>query len=278
MKITHILGTLSLFIAFACKPTTYPNRYHLKIKGSESMLEAFEALKQDFEILQDTIEISIEGGGSRTGLMAIGENQVHIGLSSFKFNIDSIFGPDHEVIEHVIGYDGIVVITNPSNPLLRLTDQEISDIFSGRVSNWNEISGNNASVIPVFRNQNSGTQRFFTDYFRVDELPDRHIIAADNAEIVSYVNKNPGAIGFIGFTYFSEGTNSLLLESGSGVFVPPTFSNLWDNSYPLKRPLHMYYREGVDQGLRGFLDYLQTERAQTVLKGHGLLPLKKLLF
>ena len=79
------------------------------------MFETFYALKTDFEKIQDSVYISIEGGGSRTGLFAIRDKTADLGLSSFAFDLSQVLDPRHDVKERVVAYDGIVVIRNQNN-------------------------------------------------------------------------------------------------------------------------------------------------------------------
>lgn len=239
------------------------------------MHETFLALKSDFEKLQDTVSIVLEGGGSRTGMMGVYENEVDIGLSSFAFDLDSILGTGHGITEDVVAFDGIVLISNDKNPVQQLTNDQINGIFTGTLTNWNELGGSTGSIIPVIRDQNSGTQRFFTNYFGIDTVSSSAVVAAENSEIVASVSGNPHGIGFIGFAYFTESVHNILLPSSheqDTPFVSPSFKNLSSGDYPLKRSLLIYYKTAEDPKIKAFLEYLQTERASLVIATHGLVP------
>lgn len=281
MRTNHLLSTtiifLGTFILLIGCDQVQKKQYVLNIKGSESMHDAFDALKADFESVQDSVELQIEGGGSKIGLEAIRNGDAEIGLSSFPFDLDSIFGADHGIYEQIIAYDGIVIVNNRKNPIRELSNEQIAGIFSGEINDWSQVGGNQGKITPIIRDQNSGTQKFFTEHFGVQQVTDKAIIAGENSEIVAKVVGLDSGIGFIGFSYFSESINDVLLESTmADTFVPPTFRHMQNGSYPLKRSLQIYYRNENDPALSAFLAYLDTPRAQSVMEMTGLIPARKL--
>ena len=242
------------------------------------MHETFNALKSDFEKMQDTLKIVLEGGGSRTGMMGVHENAIDIGLSSYPFNLDSILGSGHNITEQVVAYDGIVLISNELNPVQQLTNEQVTGIFSGAITDWQEIGGTAGEIQPIIRDKNSGTQQFLTNYFSIDGAANNSVVASENAEIVESVYTNPAGIGFIGFAYFTERVHNLLLPSpiaGDTPFVAPSFKNLLAGSYPLKRSLRIYYKDATDPAVIAFLKYLKTTRARYVIESNGLVPLQQ---
>lgn len=237
------------------------------------MHETFDALKADFEKIQDTLKLQIEGGGSRTGMMAIAEQEADIGLSSFPFDLDSIFGNGHGIDEKVVAYDGIVIIHNEANPVQELTNEQIRDIFSGTVTDWEQVGGSEGRVAPVIRDENSGTQRFFQSYFGMDDVSPLAIVSANNNDIISNVFDNKNAIGFIGYAYFSLSTKEVAIpaESPDSSFVHPSTTNLISGKYPLKRSLRIYFKNGTKPEVQAFLTYLDSQRAKAIIEGYGLI-------
>ena len=240
------------------------------------MHETFSALKKDFESLQDTIVIDLEGGGSRTGLNAIRNNEAEIGLSSFGFNLDSLLGVEHGVIEKVVAYDGIVLINNGLNPIKQLSNDQVNAIYTGSITDWNLIGGNPGMIKPIVRDSNSGTQRFFTEYFNIDTVADSAEIADRNVDIVAKVIENKNAIGFIGFAYFSMGVNDILIPAinptdSLETYILPSSKTINQNTYPLKRPLRIYHTKNSSPQLSVFLNYLNTSRAASIVESFGLM-------
>lgn len=261
------------FVLFSCAEN---KTYQVKLKGSESMNEVFAALIKDFEEIQDSVKVSLDGGGSRTGLLAIANKETDIGLSSFGFDLDSILGEGHGVKEQVVAFDGIVLVNNQENPVRQLTNEQISGIYSGRITDWSQLSEKEGPILPIVRDQNSGTQKMFTEYFGISHLATKAVVARENVEIVSKVIENQNAIGFIGFAYFSIGVNDILIPSQLGSdsttnYVLPSSTTITNNIYPLKRPLRIYYRDSENPGQGAFLAYLNSGRGKDVIASFDLL-------
>lgn len=268
-----VLPVITLICLFSCQQKS---RTLIVMKGSESMHETFEALKRDFESLQDSIAISLNGGGSRTGLMAIKSGQADIGLSSYQFDIDSILGSGHGVTEHVVAYDGIVLVNNKKNPVNELTDEQIAGIYSGRYTDWSQLGGQPGKILPVIRDENSGTQKFFAEHFNVENITPNAVTAEENHEIVSRVFEDEHGIGFIGYAYVTLNVKDISIPAVNDedtFFVYPSQRSIQDGAYPLKRALMMYYDNVPNEAVRSFLNYLSSSRGQQVLEKNGLISL-----
>ena len=247
----------------------------LTLKGSESMHEVFSTLASDFQKIQDTLKINIEGGGSRTGLMAIKNSTADIGLSSFPFDLDSVLGENHTVGQRIVAYDGIVVINHLENPIIKLSDTQVSSIFSGLIKDWSEIGGEPGQIMPIIRDSNSGTQRFFAEHFKIFEVAPTAVVAGENHEIVDSVISNKNSIGYIGYAYYTAMVRNLELPSSitsdSATFVAPEPRFISNGSYPLKRSLRIYYNSGYDPRVVAFLKYLDSNRAREIFESYGLI-------
>ena len=240
------------------------------------MHEVFSELAADFQKLQDTLSVELEGGGSRTGLMAIQGKSADIGLSSFPFDLDSMLGVSHAVSQQIVAFDAIVVINHHDNPVTELTDRQISNIYSGLITDWSELGGMPGQILPIVRDYNSGTQRFFTNHFKVFEVAPTAVIAKENHEIVDSVVSNKNGIGFIGYAYFTDMVKNIALPSTNNqedsiTFIAPEPEYLDNGLYPLKRSLRVYFDENHDSRVDAFLNYLRSERAHIIVESFGLI-------
>ena len=239
------------------------------------MYETFDLLRSDFEKQQDTIKVTLEGGGSRTGLMAIKDDAVDIGLSSFEFDVDNELGSGHNVVDRVVAFDGIVLVNHDNNPVQQLSNDQVNGIFGGTITDWQELGGPSGAILPIVRNQNSGTQRFFFDYFNIDQPAASAVVADENNEIVQRVLNNQNGIGFIGLSYFAVGVNNVLIPSLDTLradFIGPSKTSLINGYYPLKRPLRIYHKLNPDAVVSAFLSYLNSDNAVRIMEGEGLIP------
>ena len=268
-----LFSLFTIFILFSCQQSN-TDTYQIKLKGSESMHAVFMDLKKDFEKKHKNIELTLEGGGSRTGLEAIKNHQADIGLSSFEFDLTKELGNNHSVKEKVIGYDGIVLIANENNPLDSLTDDQIHSIYQGSIFDWSQLGGNSGSIVPIIRDENSGTQRFFIDHFNIVSMTRSAVVSAENKEILSKVQGDINAIGFIGFAYFTQGVHDLRLATeDSNGYRSPTKRNLLNNSYPLKRGLRIYYEATQSSAVNTFIKYLDSKEAKAIIESYGLIAM-----
>ncbi|SNS85879.1 phosphate ABC transporter substrate-binding protein, PhoT family [Ekhidna lutea] len=274
----RLLFSLLVCFFLGCDTIQNPKDYQpLKLKGSESMHETFANLASDFERLQDTIKVELEGGGSRTGLLAIKDQTADIGLSSFPFDLDSILGENHTIDQRVVAYDGIVVINHLDNPIGQLTDDQISNIYSGVVTDWAELGGVSGSIMPVVRDSNSGTQKFFTQHYNIFELAPTVVVAGENREIVDSVISNKNSIGFIGYSYYTAMVKNVELPAlgakskDTVAYVAPEPDFINSGQYPLKRSLRIYYEQLPDKRVMAFLQYLDSDRAKEIIESHGLI-------
>lgn len=274
MRIINLIFITLLILQVSCQ-SLQKEKAILRIKGSESMHETFIALKKDYEKIQDTLAIQIEGGGSRTGLMAIHDQKVDIGLSSYAFDLDSVLGPSHGVAEKVVAYDGIVIINNDKNPIGQLTKEQIGKIYRGEIKDWSELGGKPGEILPIVRDGNSGTQKYFAEYFGLDTTSSLAEVALDNKEIVHKVYQDDRRIGFIGFAYVTLHVQDLQLPSNiekDTFFISPSFNSIRMGEYPLKRDLRIYYQKDSKPEVNAFVSYLKSERAQSIIERNGLVP------
>ncbi len=268
----RIFTLLVIFVIFiGCD--TQKNARFIKLRGSESMHEPFAALKAAFESSQDSIKVILEGGGSRTGLMGIQNEEIDIGLSSYHFDIDSILGNDNNIKEQVVAYDGIVLINNERNPITHLTDEQVTGIFTGKYTDWAQLGGQPGKIQPIIRNKNSGTQKFFAEYFKIDQVPTNALIAEENHEIVQGVLSDQNGIGFVGYAYVTLNVKDLSISSmdNSEEQVFPSKRSILAGAYPLKRGLRIYYQSIPRPEVNVFLEFLASDKGQQTLELHGLI-------
>ena len=239
------------------------------------MIEPFKALKVDFESIQDSISIMLEGGGSKTALGALVKEEAHIGMSSYPFDLDKVLGSDHGINENVVAYDGIIIINNERNPVEELTNEQISGIYNGNYTDWSQLGGDSGTIRPLIRNQRSGTQKFFVEHFKLNSVATSALVVDENKEIVKKVNNDVNSIGFIGFAYVTINVKDVKIPSDrfeyDSIFVYPSIRTIQEGNYPLKRSLRIYYKNDSNEQVKAFVAYIKSTRGQEVLEQHGLI-------
>ena len=174
--------------------------------------------------------------------------------------------------EVVIAYDGIVVVTHPSNKVKDLTMEQIKQIFTGEVTNWNELGGDDLEIVVVSREDGSGSRDAFQEIveYSSGELIRNSIIASGNGNIKTTVANNKHAVGFISFEYIDDSISTIDING-----VEATAENVLQEKYSLARPFLFVYKEGqlTDAGQR-FIDFILSEEGQLIAAEAGAIPIK----
>jgi phosphate transport system substrate-binding protein len=246
------------------------------IKGSDTILPVSIAESESFMELYPENKIIVIGGGSSLGIASFIEGEVEIAMASRKIKdteIESAIDKGINPVETVIGWDGIAVIVNKNNSFDSLTIEQLKKIYTGEVTNWKELGGQDEKIEVLVRDTSSGTYAFFKEHVLEDEDYSSKAVTEPNTEaIVQTVASDSAAIGYIGLAYVDSSVKMLGLETSEGVFHPEQESIL-QGEYPLARPLH-YYTNGEPEGEIGeYINYVLSEQGQVIIKEIGYLPI-----
>lgn len=252
----------------------------ISVKGSDTLLPLAQVEAEAFMNESGNAEksISVTGGGSGVGIAALIDKQVDIADASREITANETQNAQKNGVNpvpHTIAYDGITVVVNPSNPVSNLTFAQVRGIYNGSISNWKDVGGQDKPIAVIARDSSSGTYKDFQtlamngDNYRPDALTQ-----ATTGGIVTEVSQNPNAIGYIGFAYLDNSTKALSLDKGNGS-VSPTPETILSGAYPLSRALLMY-TNGEPSGLtKEFIDYVLSDKGQSVASENRYIPLKK---
>jgi phosphate transport system substrate-binding protein len=186
-----------------------------------------------------------------------------------------------EPVEFVVAGDAIAVVVHPSNPVDRLTLQQISDIYTGRITNWSQLGGEDRPIVLLSRESNSGTYVYFLENVirlgnRNSELlffPDTLLMPSSEG-ISTEVRQNPNAIGYDGLGYVTPDQKMLAVaRDADGPYVLPSVETVNDGSYPISRPLYMYTAGELTGDGKAYLDWI-LDKGQSIVPELGFVPLK----
>ncbi len=252
----------------------------ISVKGSDTILPVAQAEAETFmdESANAGKSISVTGGGSGVGIAALIDKQVDIATASREINVKETENANKNgvnPVEYTIAYDGITAIVNPKNPVSNLTFAQLSGIYTGNISNWKDVGGEDKPIAVISRDSSSGTYAYFKEaVLNNSEYRPDALTQTATGSIVSEVSQNPNAIGYIGFAYLDSSVKALSLDKGNGS-VPPSIDNIKSGKYPLSRALYMY-TNGEATGLKKeFIDYILSEKGQGVVTTVGYIPLPK---
>ena len=240
----------------------------ITISGSTSVGPLTEKLAASFEE-RENVKIEINQIGSSAGITNAISGVSKIGMSSHDFKKEEL---DQGIEQLVIAHDGIVVVAHPSNRVKDLTVDQVKEIFTGKVSNWKDIGGEDKEIVVVSREEGSGSRDAFQEIvgYESGELTPNAVIANGNGNIKTTVATNENAVGFISFEYMDD-TVSALKYNG----VEPTAANVLAGKYKLSRPFLFVYKDGVSDAAQKFMDFIVSADGQKIVEEAGAIPLDK---
>ncbi len=257
----------------------------VQIKGSDTMVNLGQAWAEDFMKKNPTVSLAITGGGSGTGIAALIGGTTDIAQASRNMEAKEIEQAEKRGIEpkeiHVAN-DGIVVAVNPANPVSRLTIQQLSDIFTGKIKNWKEVGGADKKIVVLSRERNSGTHVFFLEHViklgdkkNKNEFATSVLMIPSSQAIIGEIDSNPEAIGYIGLGYLTKKEKALAIaREGSPDYILPSIQTVTARQYPVSRSL-LFYTNGEPSGeVKTFVDYVLNKAGQAIVLKMDFVPLQ----
>ncbi len=254
-------------------------------KGSDTLVNIALAWAETYREIEPDVSIAVTGGGSGTGIAALINGTVDIANASRAMKdseIEEARANGIEPVEHVVAIDALAIITNLENPVSELTIQQLSDMYTGRITNWKDVGGKDAPIILLSRETNSGTHVYFLEeVVRRGEKENKDIFAPQtllmpsSVGITSEVRRNPNAIGYDGLGYVdAEHEKIISIAADSDLeFIPPTVETASEGSYPLARNLFMYTAGEPSGDLADYLAWILSADGQEIVARLGFVPL-----
>lgn len=248
-----------------------------KIKGSDTCLPLSQRFAEEFQKKNPGSSISVVGGGSGVGLAALGTNTTDIAQSSRKMKIDEklkFTEAGKKIVEKVIAYDALAVIVNPSNKVSQLTREQLEGIFTGKITNWKQVGGDDLKIIVYSRETSSGTYEFFKEHvLNKKNYAANALLMPATGAIVQSVSQTKGAIGYIGLAYIEKTTKAIKVSFDKGKnYVAPSVDNAKNKSYPITRPLFYYYQANIEGRVKPFINYISSAEGQNIVLKEGYVP------
>jgi len=252
-------------------------------KGSDTLVNLALAWAEAYMQLHPEVRISVTGGGSGTGIAAMINGTVDIANASREMKPEEIAAAEKNGItpvEFVVARDAIAVVVHPSNPVSGLTLQQISDIYTGQITNWRQVGGEDRPIVLLSRESNSGTYVYFLEnVIRLGQKSDLlfspdTLLMPSSEGISAEVRQNPNAIGYDGLGYVTPDQKTLAVApDAAGPYVLPSVATVNDGSYPVSRPLYMYTAGEPTGPIKAYLDWILSDGQALVLE-LGFVPLK----
>jgi len=284
---------ISILLFAACQPSGQSNseskdpadnQAYIENKGSDTLVNLALAWAERYQQINPDVQISVTGGGSGTGFAALINGTISIANASRQIKpeeIESSREKGFDPIEHIVANDAIAVIVNPENPIDQLTLEQVSQIYKGEITNWQDVGGEDRPIVKLSRETNSGTHVYFLEtVVRLGSKEDKNIFSADtlllpsSEGIIAEVRDNPNALGYDGLGYVTDEVKMVALaEKPGGEYVLPSAETVINGKYPVSRHLYMYTRGEPQNAELAYLEWIFSAYAQDIIIELGFVPI-----
>lgn len=240
----------------------------IKIAGGTAHIPVMkDAAKMVMEVNPD-IRITIAGGGSGVGIKQVGEGLIDIGNAGRKATEKEI--TDYGLVMYKWAIDGVGVVVHPKNPVTALTTAQLQDIFSGKITNWQELGGANRAINLYDRDAASGTRAvFWKKGLKKAEVSAKANVVPSNGAMKTAIAGDPYSIGFVSVGHIDQSVTPVTLDG-----VAPSLENVKNGSFPVARGLYSNTK-GDAQGLaKLFIDFIFSPTGQDLVKTKGFVSVK----
>ena len=255
-------------------------------KGSDTLVNVALAWAEAYRQVDPTVSIAVTGGGSGTGIASLINGTVDIANASRAMKpeeIDSAQANGINPVEFVVAIDALAIIVHPDNPVERLTIPQLAAIYTGRITNWSQVGGNDADIILLSRESNSGTHVYFLEEVVRGGEESEQIFAPQtlfmpsSVGITSEVRRNPNAIGYDGLGYVDPEHEKILAiaEDENSPYYEPSVETASNETYPIARPLYMYTAGEPTGAIQEYLDWIRSPAGQEIVAEIGFVPIEE---
>ena len=262
-KMTKVLTTVlvialaALTLAGCARKDTSP----VTTDGSTSMEKVIGTLGEAFTE-KEGINVTYNPTGSGSGIQAVSEGRCDIGLSSRALKDDE----KATLTETVVALDGIAMIVNPENPVSDLTVEQIADIYTGKITNWSEVGGNDAEIVLIGREAGSGTRDGFESITGTKDACQYRQELTSTGDVIATVAQNPAAIGYASLAAIKDTVKAVTVDG-----VAPTEETIKDGTYKVQRPFVLVTKDGaaLSEDAQAFFDYATSPEAAEIIAAAG---------
>ena len=251
----------------------------ITLKGSDTMVILGQRWAEAYMGGHPGVVIQVTGGGSGTGIAALinGTTDVAQSSRSIKEDEQKQIAAQHGAPAHetVMARDGLAIYLHESNPIQELTIAQIKGIYDGTTTNWKQLGGPDASIIPYSRENNSGTYVYFKEHvLGEDDFAANIQTLPGTAAVVNAVAQEQYAIGYGGSAY-GKGVREIGVKKDDATpAVRPSLETVRDGSYPISRPLFWYTRKAPEGKLAEFVSWALSEEGQKLVTEVGYFPVQ----
>jgi len=229
--------------------------------GSTSMEKVIGALGEAFEMENTGVTFTYNPTGSGSGIQAVQEGRCDIGLSSRNLKDE-----ETGLTATVLAYDGIAVIVHPDNPVSDLDVEAIAKLYTGEITNWKDVGGDDAEVVLIGREAGSGTRDGFESITDTKDVCRYRQELTSTGDVITAVSQNPSAIGYASLASVTDSVKTLTVGG-----VAPTEDTVKDGSYVIQRPFVLVTKAdaALSDAAQAFFDFAVSSDAAPLIANAG---------
>ena len=251
----------------------------VQIKGSETVLPLTQMAVEEFSNMDSQLKLIVTGGGSGVGIAALLNNTTDIAQTSraIKFGEKQKIEESGNTFKEItVAYDALAIIVHPENKVSKITREQLEDIFTGKITNWKRVGGEDLKIVPYTRETSSGTYEFFKESVLLNKNYLSGIMSMPaNGAIIQSVKQTKGAIAYVGLAYLNKDVKAVHVSyDGGKTFIEPSFANAKNKTYPVVRPLFYYYLDKSESKVKPFIDFLLSPAGQEIVDEVGCVDLR----
>ena len=237
--------------------------------GSTSMEKVIMSLGESFQAENKGITVGYNPTGSGSGITAVSEGRCDIGLASRALKDDE---KASGLKETILALDGIAIIVNPENKVSDLTLEQIAKIYTGEITNWKDVGGDDAEIVLIGREAGSGTRDGFESITGTKDSCKYRQELTSTGDVITTVAGNPNAIGYASLASVKDTVKALSVNG-----IAPSEATVSDGSYEVQRPFILVTKEGVElsKAAQLFFDYATGKDAADIISAAGAVPVVK---
>lgn len=246
-------------------------KVELTAVGSTALQPLVEKVAEIYMTDHPNYMITVQGGGSGTGLTQVSSGAVDIGNSDVyaeeKDGIDA-----SKIEDHRVAVVGVAPVVNKETGVKNVTSQQLKDIFTGKVTNWKEVGGKDQKIELINRAAGSGTRATFEKWALEGAEPAKGQEQDSSGTVRKIVAETPGAISYLAFSYIDSTIQGLAIDD-----VEPKDANVLDNSWKVWAYEHMYTKNDAKKEILDFVEYMKTKDVQeNVIKELGYISISEM--
>lgn len=242
--------------------------------GSTSVQPLSEELAAVFMDANPGITVEVQGGGSGQGIKSIVEKIADIGALSREVK-DEEKASVSEIL--VIAKDGVAVVVNPASTVENLTIEQIKKIYTGEITNWKEVGGEDAPIVVVSREEGSGTRGAFTEITKVtakneageevDNTTKDALVQGSTGAVMQTVATTPNTIGYVSLGSLSDTVKAVNVEG-----IAPSKETVLSGEYKISRPFNYVTGGDLSEAAQMYIDFVMSEEGQAIVEENGFIP------